>query len=33
MILSKMIPMALATGTFSEFSPRRVFLLGFFRNP
>jgi hypothetical protein len=33
MILSKMITMAMATGTFLEFGPRRVFLLGFLRNP
>ena len=33
MILSKMITMAMATGTFLEFGPRRVFLLGFLGNP
>jgi hypothetical protein len=33
MILSKMITMAIATGTFFEFGPRRAFLLGFTRNP
>jgi len=33
MILSKMITIRMATGTFFEFGPRRVFLLGFFRNP
>ena len=33
MILSKMITMAMATGTFFEVGPRRVFLLGFIRNP
>jgi hypothetical protein len=31
--LSKMITMAMATGTFFEFGPRRVFLLGFLGNP
>jgi len=33
MILSKMITAAMATGTFFEFGPRRVFLLGFLGNP
>jgi len=33
MILSKMITMAMATGIFLEFGPRRVFLIGFLRNP
>ncbi len=33
MILSKMTTMAMATGTFFEVGPRRVFLLGFLRNP
>jgi hypothetical protein len=33
MILSKIITAAMATGTFLEFGPRRVFLLGFIRNP
>jgi hypothetical protein len=33
MILSKMITMAIATGTFFEVRPRRIFLLGFIRNP
>jgi hypothetical protein len=33
MILSKMITMAMATGTFFEVGPRRVFLLGFLGNP
>jgi hypothetical protein len=33
MILNKMIAMAMATGTFFEFGPRRVFLRGFLRNP
>ena len=33
MIPSKMITAAMATWTFFEFGPRRVFLLGFFRNP
>jgi len=33
MILSKMIPPAMAAGTFFEVGPRRVFLLGFIRNP
>jgi hypothetical protein len=33
MILSKMITMAMATGTFFEAGPRRVFLLGFLGNP
>jgi hypothetical protein len=33
MILSKMIKMAMATGTFFEVGPRRVFLLGFLGNP
>jgi hypothetical protein len=33
MILSKMITMAMATGTFLEVGPRMVFLLGFLGNP
>ena len=33
MILSKMITLAMATGTFFEVGPRRGFLLGFIRNP
>lgn len=33
MILSKMITMAMATRTFFEVGPRRVFLLGFLGNP
>jgi hypothetical protein len=33
MILNKMNTMAMATGTFFEVAPRRVFLLGFLRNP
>jgi hypothetical protein len=33
MILSKMITMAMATGTFFEVGPRRIFLLGSLRNP
>ena len=33
MILSKMITLARATGTFFEVGPRRVFLLGFLGNP
>ena len=33
MILSKMITMAIATGTFFEVGPRRIFLLGFLGNP
>ena len=33
MILSKMITMVMATGTFFEVGPRRVFLLGFLGNP
>jgi hypothetical protein len=33
MILSKMIKLAMATGTFFELRPRRVFLLGFPRDP
>ncbi|MCX5916762.1 MAG: hypothetical protein NTX30_08805, partial [Deltaproteobacteria bacterium] len=33
MILSKMITMAMPTGTFFEVGPRRVFLLGFLGNP
>jgi hypothetical protein len=33
MILSKMITIARATGTFFEFGPRSVFLLGFPGNP
>jgi len=33
MILSKMITMAIATRTFFEFGPRRVFFLGSIRNP
>jgi hypothetical protein len=32
MILSKMIAMAMATGSFYEFGPRRVFLPGFLGN-
>ncbi len=33
MILSKMITMAMATGTFFEVGPKRVFRLGFLGNP
>jgi hypothetical protein len=33
MILTKVITKAMATGTFCEFGPRRVLLLGFLRNP
>jgi hypothetical protein len=33
MILSKMITITMPAGTFFEFGPRRVFLLGFIRNP
>ena len=33
MILSKMITLAMAAGTFFEVGPRRVFLLGFIGNP
>jgi hypothetical protein len=33
MILSQMIAMAMAAGTFFVFGPRRLFLLGFLGNP
>jgi hypothetical protein len=33
MILSKMVKLAMATGTFFELGPRRVFLLEFPRDP
>jgi hypothetical protein len=33
MILSKMITLAMATRTFFEVGPRRIFLLGFLGSP